>query len=74
MDSVLDNVTKKVSFSLPQKDINTLKNLASNRGTSMAEVLRRAIAMEEFLASSIAAGGKILIENKDKKVQQLVRL
>jgi predicted DNA-binding protein len=62
----------KTSVSLPEETLNSLKEIAQKTGTSMAEVLRKAIATEKFLQDTVADGGKILIEDKDKTQKQLL--
>ncbi len=63
---------KKVSVNLPTDAIDALTELAKVRGTTMTEVLRRAIFTEKFLSDQVADGAKILLEEKNNKVKQLV--
>lgn len=62
----------KTSVYLPEQAVEALKQMADKRGTTMAEVLRRAIATESFLDQTAEAGGEILVK-KGKSVKQLVR-
>ncbi len=70
--SVNGNRVVKTSMTLPQSSLETLRRLAEASGTSMAEVVRKAVAMEKFLYETTQAGGKILI--KDKGSAQLREL
>jgi predicted DNA-binding protein len=63
---------KKVSVNLPYEAVLALEELAKVRGTTMTEVLRRAIFTEKYLSDQVAEGGKILVEEKNKKLKQLV--
>lgn len=59
----------KISASLPRKTYLALQELAGSRGITMTEALRQAIEMERFLATK----KKIIVEDKDDKLVQLVR-
>jgi len=63
----------KTSVYLSEKSIEALKKLASKRGTSMAEVLRHAIATEDFLDEATSKGNEVLIK-EGKTLKQLVRV
>ncbi len=54
----------KTSMNLPQESLDTLRELAVQTGTSMTEVVRRAVATEKFLRDTSAEGSKILIKDK----------
>jgi hypothetical protein len=62
----------KISANLPTSVVETLKQVAKMRGTTMTEVLRHAISMEKFLLDAQKEGAKILVENPDKTIRQLV--
>lgn len=55
----------RTSMNLPQQSIDTLRELAAETGSSMAEVVRRAVATEKFLRTTFAEGSKILIKDKN---------
>ena len=55
----------KTSMNLPADSLKTLRDLSEETNTSMAEVVRRAVATERFLRDTSANGGKILIKDKD---------
>lgn len=62
----------KTSVNLPQEDLDALREMAQRRGSTMADVLRRAISIERFLEETRAEGGKVLIETKDKQLRELL--
>jgi hypothetical protein len=62
----------KTSLNLPEQSIETLKDLANRTGSSMAEVVRRAVATEKFLRDTTGEGSKILIKDKDNSIRELV--
>lgn len=67
----LDKIVK-TSMNLPEQSIETLRELASKTGASMAEVVRRAVAMEKFLRDTAAEGSKILIQDKNNSIRELI--
>jgi ribbon-helix-helix CopG family protein len=62
----------KTSINLPQEEFEALRQLAQRRGSTMADVVRRAISTEKFLDQTRAEGGKVLIEGKDKQIRELL--
>jgi len=52
----------KTSVTLPQDTLDTLKEIAGRRGSTMGEVLRQAISTEKYLQDTTTQGGKILIK------------
>jgi predicted DNA-binding protein len=62
----------KTSVTLPEESLEALRQISARRGSSMAEVLRKAIATEKFLEDTVAEGGKVLIEDRDKRIRQLL--
>lgn len=62
----------KTSVYLPEASIEALKKISKKRGTTMAEVLRQAIATEDFLDQATSKGADVLIK-EGKTVKQLVR-
>jgi hypothetical protein len=63
-----DQKIVRTSMNLPEESIQTLRELAQKTGSSMAEVVRRAVATEKFLRDTVAEGSKILIKDKDSGV------
>ena len=62
----------KTSVNLPTESIQALQELASLTGSSMTEVLARAISTEKFLNDIVRDGGTILVQDKNKRVRELV--
>lgn len=62
----------KTSVYLPQDALDALRRMSETRGSTMAQVLRQAIATENYLDKETAEGGEVLIK-RGKEVRQLVR-
>ena len=62
----------KVTFNLPESELNTLKRLASANNTTVTSILRSAIALEDYVQGEKQQGGKILVEKSDKTVREVV--
>lgn len=67
-----ENPKVKVSMNLLQSDVDALKRLASARGTTVTDIVRQAIAVEKYLFESQQKGEKVLIEDRDKQIRELV--
>jgi predicted transcriptional regulator len=61
----------KVSLNLPEEDVEVLRQLAEKRKTTLTQVLRRAIASENYFDEEVAKGAKILLE-KDDRLREVV--
>ena len=64
----------KTSMNLPEQSIETVRELAAKTGSSMAEVIRRAIETQKFLRETADQGSKILIKDKDDSMRELILL
>lgn len=64
--------TVKISANLSVQVVEALKSIAKDRGISMTEALRRAIGTEKFLLDADKEGSKILIEDKDHRMRQII--
>jgi hypothetical protein len=62
----------KVSVNVSAFNVEALKTLAVKRGTTMTEVLRQAIGTEKFIDDVNEDGGRIFIEDKKRRLRQLV--
>lgn len=62
----------KVAVTLTPTEVETLRSLATRRGISMTEVIRRALAFEKFMWDSTAQGDKVLLEASDGTVRQVL--
>ncbi len=61
-------------MSLPENSVETVRELADEAGTSMAEIIRKAIAIQKLLRDTTKRGGKILLRDKDDKTSELILL
>lgn len=68
----MSSTVYKTSINLPEDAVKTLRELSAQRGTTMAEIIRQAISTEKFLHEAASTGCKILIQDKNKSVRQLV--
>jgi hypothetical protein len=57
---------------LPTETLDALKSIAAKRGTTVTEALRQVIESQRFLQGEMENGSKILIQNPDRSMQQLV--
>jgi hypothetical protein len=62
----------KTTVNLPADAVEAIRSIAESRGITMTEAIRQAIVMEKFLFDAEKAGGKVLIEERDKQVKQIV--
>lgn len=62
----------KRTFNLPLESVTAVKRLAAARGTSITEVVRRAIWIEQYLHDEIANGGRVYVKFPDETVKELV--
>ena len=63
----------KITAEIPETLLQTLKNLAEQRGVSANTVLSQAINTESFIAQNEAAGSKLLIEKPNNTLAQVTR-
>jgi hypothetical protein len=66
--------SRRTSFNLSPDAEQAVRELARRRGVTMAEVIRRALSTEKFLADKQAEGAKVLIQERDKTIRELVIL
>jgi hypothetical protein len=62
----------KTTLNLPADELQILKELASSRHSSVSDVIRRAIVLEKLLDEATRNGGKILIDQPDQPIKQLI--
>lgn len=63
----------KVSFNLNPDDVKVLKNIAAERGTSVTEVLRGAIALEQVAHDATRRGAHLLLRDGGETTRVLIR-
>jgi hypothetical protein len=62
----------KTTLNLPAESSEILRSLAEQRGQTLAEVIRRALQLEQYLSQIRDSGGRILIEQKEESPKELV--
>lgn len=62
----------KTTLTLPEDAVAVMRELAESRNVSFAEVVRRALSVEKYLADARKDGCRILVEDPDKLVKELV--
>ncbi len=69
---VRTNAPVKKTLSLPEDAVEVLQALAEARNTTQGEVIRRALALDKYLHEAARDGGRVLVEDPDKTLRQLV--
>ncbi|HEV7424897.1 MAG TPA: CopG family transcriptional regulator [Thermoanaerobaculia bacterium] len=62
----------KTTISLPEDTLAALRELAKARNVSFAEVIRRAVTMDKYLNDARKDGCRILIEDPEKLIKEIV--
>jgi hypothetical protein len=62
----------KTTITLPEETVAVLRQLADARSVSFAEVVRRALTMEKYLSDVRNDGCRILIEDPEKLIKEIV--
>lgn len=62
----------KTTVSLPAEAVAILHELARERNVSFAECVRRALKMEKFLSDVRKSGSRILIEDSEQQIKEIV--
>lgn len=62
----------KTTISLPPDTADVLRALAAERNTTLAEVVRRALSLDKYLADAQKTGSKIMVEDPEKLIKELV--
>jgi hypothetical protein len=63
---------KKLTINLSGEIYNSLQKLAEDQGVTITEALRKAIGTESFLREAKRDGSKILIQESDKTMKQVL--
>ena len=64
---------KKVTVNLPTDQVIFLQELAKKEHITFTDALRRSIGAERFFVEQQEAGRKILVEEKDKRLREVMR-
>ena len=62
----------KTTLNLSAETSDALRTLAADRNTTFAEVVRRAIRVEQFLHEAQKEGRRILVKDADDTIRELV--
>jgi hypothetical protein len=62
----------KISVTLSNQQYAMLQKLAADQGIGTADALRKAIVTEDFIKAQIKAGKKILMQDRDNTMQEVV--
>lgn len=62
----------KTTISLPEDAVAVLRELAGARNVSFAEVVRRALTIDKYLHDVRNDGCRILIEDPEKLIKEIV--
>jgi metal-responsive CopG/Arc/MetJ family transcriptional regulator len=62
----------KTSVTLPREVLEKLQTMSSRSGSSVSDVVRRAIHTEHLLRDTRKRGGRVLIQNRDNSVREVV--
>jgi len=66
------DTAKRITVSLPPTSVKILDVLTESQEVSQSEAIRRAIANELFILHQVRKGSKILVEDADGKLKELV--
>jgi hypothetical protein len=67
-------MARRLQVDLSEEDYDKLRGLAKVEGRSLAEVVRRALSTEAYVAAQESDGGKLILEDKNGDKTQLVRV
>ncbi len=62
----------KTTLTLPEDAVAVMREMAETRNVSQAEVVRRALTIEKFLTDARKDGCRILVEDAEKLIKELV--
>jgi predicted transcriptional regulator len=62
----------KVTVNLSPQVVKALEALAEEEGITKTEALRKAISTEKFLHEEKKKGSRILIEDTDQKIREII--
>jgi predicted transcriptional regulator len=65
--------THRVNVNFSDDAYEALKEIAHNRDKTISEVLRDAIALEQWYEDTKREGGRVLVEREDGQLREIVR-
>ncbi len=66
------NKKKRITVQLSEEADNSIKEISKSLGISISEVIRRALGTEKFLQKAQSQGKRVLLENSDKNIKEVV--
>lgn len=66
-------VTKKVTVNLPEDQVEFLQKIAEAENLTFTDVLRRSINSEKFFVDQEKTGRKVLVEDTDQRIREVMR-
>ena len=66
------NTHYKISFNLLESDFEMLDQLAKEQGITLADVIRKSLAMYDFMNTSVGNGSNILVEDKHHQMRKVI--
>ena len=63
---------QRVTISLPKEALTFIREESARTGSSMADIVRRAIATDKFLQNANSAGKDVLLSEPGKTTSKLV--
>ncbi|HYS54256.1 MAG TPA: ribbon-helix-helix protein, CopG family [Thermoanaerobaculia bacterium] len=63
----------RTTVNLTPDAIEAVRQMAKERGTTVADVIRRAIWIEKYLHETLKAGGKVLLEDSHGVRELVIR-
>ncbi len=64
---------RRVNVNFTPEAYSALEGLARRKGTTISEVLRDAIALEQWFEATRAEGGRVLVE-RDGEIRELLKV
>ena len=62
----------KITVNLTNENVKSVERLAADLQINKTIVINKAIRLEEMMQDAVRKGGKIMIEDKDGRVRELV--
>lgn len=64
---------KKVTVNLPEDQVEFLQKIAEAEHLTFTDVLRRSINSEKFFVEQEKTGRKVLVEDVDQRIREVMR-
>jgi hypothetical protein len=62
----------KTTMNFPERELQDLKELAGSQHISVTDLVRRAVVLERILQNVVREGGKLLVEDANKVIKELI--